>query len=59
VVWQLKSIGNFGIHPKHPATPLGKLLKSAINNWEQKNEGASAADADLVVKTIFVDGAEF
>jgi large subunit ribosomal protein L22 len=44
-------------HPKHPATPLGKLLKSAINNWEQKNEGTSAADANLVVKTIFVDGA--
>ncbi|MDB5248543.1 MAG: ribosomal protein [Segetibacter sp.] len=44
-------------HPKHPATPLGKLLKSAINNWEQKNEGTSAADATLVVKTIMVDGA--
>lgn len=44
-------------HPKHPATPLGKLLKSAINNWEQKNEGISAADASLVVKTIMVDGA--
>lgn len=44
-------------HPKHPATPLGKLLKSAINNWEQKNDGTSAADANLVVKTIFVDGA--
>ena len=36
---------------------MGKLLKSAINNWEQKNEGTGAADADLVVKTIFVDGA--
>ena len=35
---------------------LEKLLKSAINNWEQKNEGTSAADANLVVKTIFVDG---
>ena len=44
-------------HPKHPATPLGKLLKSAINNWEQKNEGTGAADANLVVKTIMVDGA--
>ena len=44
-------------HPKHPATPMGKLLKSAINNWEQKNEGTSAADANLVVKTIMVDGA--
>src|ERR671913_155944 len=44
-------------HPQHSATPLFKLLKSAISNWEQKNEGKSAADAGLVVKTIFVDGA--
>ena len=44
-------------HPKHPSTPLGKLLKSAINNWEQKNEGEKSEDATLVVKTIFVDGA--
>ncbi|MBG9376774.1 50S ribosomal protein L22 [Panacibacter sp. DH6] len=43
-------------HPQHNAKPLAKLLKSAINNWEQKNEGGSAADAGLVVKTIFVDG---
>jgi len=44
-------------HPQHSATPLFKLLKSAISNWEQKNEGQSAADAGLVVKTIYVDGA--
>ncbi len=44
-------------HPQHNATPLAKLLKSAINNWEQKNEGQSAADANLIVKTVFVDGA--
>jgi len=44
-------------HPHHSATPLFKLLKSAISNWEQKNEGKSAADSNLVVKTIFVDGA--
>jgi len=44
-------------HPQHSSTPLFKLLKSGINNWEQKNEGESAADAGLVVKTIFVDGA--
>ena len=43
-------------HPQHNAVPLAKLLKSAINNWEQKNEGTSAADANLLVKTIFVDG---
>lgn len=44
-------------HPQHNAIPLAKLLKSAINNWEQKNSGTSAADAHLMVKTIFVDGA--
>ena len=44
-------------HPQHSATPLLKLVKSAINNWQQKNEGTSAADAGLIVKTIFVDGA--
>jgi len=43
-------------HPQHNATPLAKLLRSVINNWEQKNEGKSAADAGLVVKTVFVDG---
>lgn len=42
-------------HPQHNAVPLAKLLKSAIANWEQGNEGQSAADADLIVKTIFVD----
>ena len=44
-------------HPQHSSTPLYKLVRSAINNWEQKNNGQSAADASLVVKTIFVDGA--
>ena len=44
-------------HPQHNAVPLAKLLKSAINNWEQTNSGKSAADSALVVKTIFVDGA--
>ncbi|BAV04159.1 LSU ribosomal protein L22P [Filimonas lacunae] len=43
-------------HPQHNAVPLAKLLKSAISNWEQKNNGQSAADASLVVKTVFVDG---
>lgn len=33
---------------------LEKLLRSAIANWEQKNEGASVDQ--LYVKTIFVDG---
>jgi large subunit ribosomal protein L22 len=41
--------------PKHPAVPLRKLVLSAINNWKQKNEGAD--ESELVIKTIFVDGA--
>jgi large subunit ribosomal protein L22 len=43
-------------HPQHSSTPLHKLLWSAVKNWEQKNEGQSAADAGLLVKTVFVDG---
>ncbi|MFM7358627.1 MAG: 50S ribosomal protein L22 [Sediminibacterium sp.] len=43
-------------HPQHNAVPLAKLLRSAINNWEQKNSGVSAADSGLIVKTVFVDG---
>lgn len=35
---------------------LEKLLRSAIANWEQKNEGARIEDSGLVVKTVFVDG---
>ena len=42
-------------HPQHSSTPLHKLLWSAVKNWEQKNEGKSAADASLIVKTVFVD----
>ena len=42
-------------NPKHPAVPLRKLVLSAINNWKQKNENGD--ESELVVKTIFVDGA--
>lgn len=40
---------------KHPAVPLRKLVLSAISNWKQKNEGGD--EGQLVIKTIFVDGA--
>jgi large subunit ribosomal protein L22 len=36
--------------------PLEKLLVSAIANWRVKNEGVDVAEANLYVKTIFVDG---
>ncbi|MBX2932430.1 MAG: 50S ribosomal protein L22 [Chitinophagaceae bacterium] len=51
-----KALAILEFHPQHNATPLAKLLKSAINNWEQKNTGLSAADNSLIVKTIYVDG---
>ena len=38
------------------AARLEKLLLSAISNWESKNTDTKLEDADLFVKTIFVDG---
>ncbi len=38
------------------ASRIEKLLRSAIANWEQKNEGSRVEDAQLYIKTIFVDG---
>lgn len=44
-------------NPKDASIRLEKLLRSAIANWEQKNEGDRPEDADLVVKEIKVDSA--
>ena len=41
---------------KDPSIPMEKLLLSAIANWRVKNEGVDVVDANLFVKTIFVDG---
>ena len=35
---------------------LLKLMKSAVANWQVKNEDKRLEDADLYVKTIMVDG---
>ncbi len=35
---------------------LLKLLKSAVANWQVKNEGKRLEDAELYIKTIMVDG---
>lgn len=40
---------------RESATWLEKALLSAIANWENKNDGKSADDHDLYVKTIFSD----
>ncbi|OYQ43208.1 50S ribosomal protein L22 [Flavobacterium aurantiibacter] len=41
---------------KEASRKLEKLLLSAINNWEQKNEGGDVSAAGLFVKEIRVDG---
>lgn len=43
------------VEPKHCSITLEKLLRSAIANWESKNEGVRIEDADLFVKEVFVD----
>jgi len=40
---------------KESAEKLLKLLKSAIANWQTKNEGVRLEDSQLYVKTIIVD----
>ena len=50
-----KVLAELEFNAKHPSVPLRKLVLSAINNWKQKNEGGD--EGQLVVKTIFVDGA--
>lgn len=41
--------------PKEASGRMYKLLRSAIANWEVKNEGARLEDANLFVSDVFVD----
>ena len=41
---------------KDASTSLGKLLRSAISNWEQKNEDKNIEEETLIVKSIQVGG---
>jgi len=42
---------------KYYAQYVEKLLKSAISNWEQKNQGSKSDESNIVVSSVFVDGA--
>ncbi|MBR6250405.1 MAG: 50S ribosomal protein L22 [Bacteroidales bacterium] len=44
-------------YTKEAAGRVEKLLLSAIDNWKQKNEGANVDEANLYVKTVYVDSA--
>jgi large subunit ribosomal protein L22 len=42
---------------KEASGRLEKLLKSAVANWQAKNEGVRLEDANLFVKEVHVDSA--
>ncbi|MFA8449480.1 MAG: 50S ribosomal protein L22 [Bacteroidales bacterium] len=42
--------------PKEASNRVYKLLRSAIANWQNKNEGSRLEDNHLFVQEIFVDG---
>jgi len=50
-----KALGLLRYSKKEASIRLEKLLKSAIANWEAKNEGERLEDTALCVKEIFVD----
>ncbi|ADB41747.1 MULTISPECIES: 50S ribosomal protein L22 [Spirosoma] len=51
-----RALGLLKYQPQAGADVLQKVLLSAVANWQQKNEDQRIEDADLYVKTIFVDG---
>lgn len=49
-----KALGILKFSNKEAAQKVEKLLRSAIANWEQKNE-KKAENGELYIKTIYVD----
>ena len=49
-----KALGVLRFSSKQAATPMEKLLRSAIYNWEQKN-GRQADEGELYISKIYVD----
>jgi large subunit ribosomal protein L22 len=52
-----KALGILQFSPQDAAKRLETLLKSAIANWEAKNEGERPEDNNLIIKEIMVDSA--
>ena len=51
-----KALALLKFQPRASSPVLHKVLLSAVANWQQQNEGSKLEDADLIVKTVFVDG---
>lgn len=43
--------------PKEASGRMEKLLRSAVSNWQNKNEGVRLEEANLFIKEVFVDSA--
>lgn len=50
-----RALGTLRFSSKAASSAVEKLLRSAIANWEQKNE-RKAEDGELFVTKVFVDG---
>jgi len=51
----MSALGVLEHSPKEAAGRVHKLLRSAIANWQTKNEGVRIEESNLFVKEIFVD----
>jgi len=52
-----KALAILKFSPQDAARRLEKLLRSAIANWEAKNEGERPEENNLVIKEVMVDSA--
>ena len=52
-----KALSMLQYSPKEASTRMEKLLRSAIANWEAKNEGERPEDNHLIVSEVKVDSA--
>ena len=50
-----KALGILQYSPREAAPKIHKLLRSAIANWQAKNEGKRLEESQLYVKQIMVD----
>jgi large subunit ribosomal protein L22 len=51
-----KALALLKFQPRASSPILHKVLLSAVANWQQLNEDSKLEDADLIVKTVFIDG---
>ena len=51
-----KALALLKFQPRASSPVLHKVLLSAVANWQQMNEDSKLEDADLIVKTVFIDG---